>query len=266
MDQSNSKTLIKDILKDTLSKVLEDSKVPYSVHLAVIKKLEATLKAHRDDLASQQSDYLKQFNNFEKLIKECARELERRKIEKGDDGYTPIKGVDYFDGKDAYVDIDAIVSVILSKIQPQEQTPIPTIEEIIEAMPPQKNIDEESLAKSIVTLIKKKKLLSSGDINGMQGFSRDGINYRFEELMHGGGGSGGGSITYSYDLSSQCNGVNKVFTVPSNTNFVLLTGTDAPIVYKLGTDYTGSGTVTLTLTSQVNAPSTGATLILTYIV
>lgn len=133
-------------------------------------------------------------------------------------------------------------------------------------IPDAEEIDEEKLAKDIIALIKKKKLLNSSDINGMQGFSRDGINYRFEELMHGGGGSSGGSITYSFDLSSQCDGVNKIFTVPSNTNFVLLTGTDAPIIYKLNTDYTGSGTTTLTLTAAVFAPSSGATLILTYIV
>lgn len=82
---------------------------------------------------------------------------------------------------------------------------------------------------------------------------------------HGSGGaSGTSSVTYSTDLSAQCNGVNKVFTVPTNTAFILLTGTDSPQIYRPIVDYTGSGTTTLTLDAGVNAPSLGATLILTY--
>jgi hypothetical protein len=117
-----------------------------------------------------------------------------------------------------------------------------------------------------VKYIKKKKILTSNDISGLQTFSKDGINYRFEELMHGGGGSSGGSITYSKDISSQCDGNNKVFTVPANAYFISLTGSDSPIIYRPLVDYTGSGTTTLTIDALVNAPSLGATLIVTYAV
>lgn len=79
----------------------------------------------------------------------------------------------------------------------------------------------------------------------------------------GGSSTTSGSVTYSYDLSSQCNGVNKIFTIPAFTRIILLTGTDAPIIYKPTTDYVASG-ITLTLDALVNAPSTGATFILTY--
>lgn len=169
------------------------------------------------------------------------------------DGMTPVKGVDYFDGTDAVVDEEAIVQSVLDKIPPY----LPGKDAVV---------NEDEIIKSLLKTLKKKRILDVSYIKGLEGFSKDGINYRFEELMHGGGGTSAGSITYSVDLSSQCDGVNKVFTVPTNTNFVLLTGTDAPIIYKLNTDYTGSSTTTLTMTSQVNAPSLGATLILTYIV
>ncbi len=85
--------------------------------------------------------------------------------------------------------------------------------------------------------------------------------------FRGGGSSTGGTtgvITYSYDLSSFCDGVTKTFTVPANSGFILLSGSDAPNIYRPTVDYTGTGTTTLTLDALVNAPSLGATLVLTY--
>lgn len=169
----------------------------------------------------------------------------------GIDGYTPIKNKDYFDGIDGKTPTR---EDLLSLIVPL----IPSVTDGKDAV-----VDEDEIVKKLIKFIKKKKVLDVNDINGMQGFSKDGINYRFEELMHG-GGTTTSSIVYSEDLSSQCNGVNKVFTVPANTAFITLTGTDAPFTYRPVVDYTGSGTTTLTLDAGVNAPSSGATLILTY--
>lgn len=76
--------------------------------------------------------------------------------------------------------------------------------------------------------------------------------------------TGGGSSIKVADLSSQCNGSNKVFTIPALTTIIGLTGTDAPIVYRPTTDFTAAGT-TLTLGTGVTAPSQGATLLLTYV-
>lgn len=77
-------------------------------------------------------------------------------------------------------------------------------------------------------------------------------------------GRGTGSPVFTSDLSSQCDGANKTFTIPTNTRVLLLIGTDFPILYRPTTDYTVSGT-TLTLTSAVNAPSSGATLSVLYV-
>lgn len=77
---------------------------------------------------------------------------------------------------------------------------------------------------------------------------------------------GGGDIVEYYDLSSQCNGVLKTFTIPTNRKIVWVGGSDAPAgQYRQSTDYTGTGTRTLTLTSEVIAPSQGATLHILYI-
>jgi len=67
------------------------------------------------------------------------------------------------------------------------------------------------------------------------------------------------------DLSSQCDGATKVFTVPTHTGYIGLLGTDFPIVYRPVIDFDTSGT-TLTLTSEVPSPSSGATLIFQYYV
>lgn len=183
--------------------------------------------------------------------------------EKSEDGYTPIKGIDYFDGKDGETpEID--VERIKKDIQKEILSNLPKSEKGKDGKDAEP-IDEEKLLESMLKTLKKKRLLDVSYIKGLEGFSKDGINYRFEELMHGGGGTGGGVITYSVDLSSQCNGVNKVFTIPTFSSIILLTGTDSPQIYKPTTDYVATGT-TLTLQSGVNAPSLGATLILTYTV
>lgn len=63
------------------------------------------------------------------------------------------------------------------------------------------------------------------------------------------------------DLSSQCNGANKTFTVSGGfTTILMLVGTQFPIIYKPTTDYTSS-TPDITLTAEVGAPASGQTLI-----
>lgn len=74
--------------------------------------------------------------------------------------------------------------------------------------------------------------------------------------------SGGGTPKIA-DLSAQCDGSNKIFTIPEFTTILVLNGTDAPIIYRNSIDFTATGT-TLTLGAGVNAPSQGATLLLTY--
>ena len=70
---------------------------------------------------------------------------------------------------------------------------------------------------------------------------------------------------YDYDLTDQCNGVTKVFTIPANIRVVGVFGTQEPKNYRPGVDWTGSGTTTLTLTDEVGAPQTGQTLWIQYV-
>lgn len=77
---------------------------------------------------------------------------------------------------------------------------------------------------------------------------------------------GGGDIINYYDLTSQCDGLTKTFTVPINRKIIGVFGTQFPINLRPDIDWTGSGTTTLTLTSEVGAPQTGQTLWILYVV
>jgi len=119
---------------------------------------------------------------------------------------------------------------------------------------------EEIVAKH--KALPREKRISYFDLRDTPGVKM----YDEKRTIHRGGGTTVGSDILNYDLSSYTDGATKSFTVPANVRFVLLTGTDAPAGnYRPSVDYTGSGTTTLTLTSEVVAPSKGATLQLLYV-
>lgn len=71
---------------------------------------------------------------------------------------------------------------------------------------------------------------------------------------------------YVDDFSGQTNGSKKIFYLsrePLKTDTILVWGTDFPVILRPTTDFTVSGK-TLTLTSAVPAPSSGATLLVMY--
>lgn len=89
------------------------------------------------------------------------------------------------------------------------------------------------------------------------------------ELLSGyspGGGSGSGGNFTREDLSSQCDGSNKVFTLANSykTGSLQVMGTQFPIIYRPSTDFTESGDAEVTLTSEVGAPESGQTLVAIY--
>lgn len=47
-------------------------------------------------------------------------------------------------------------------------------------------VDKDLIFDYVVKNLKKKKLLDTSFIKGLEGFSMDGINYKFQEMMHGG--------------------------------------------------------------------------------
>ena len=76
------------------------------------------------------------------------------------------------------------------------------------------------------------------------------------------GGAARNAVEYT-DLSAQLNGSLKTFTVPRR-RFIMVLASFAPYVLRPETDYTGSGTYTLTITNEIPAErlATGQTLLL----
>jgi len=65
------------------------------------------------------------------------------------------------------------------------------------------------------------------------------------------------------DLTSQADGSTRTFTVPVHTRVIQVSTVSFPYVYRPTIDFTSAGT-TLTLTSEVDPPPTGDTLLFTY--
>ena len=197
---------------------------------------------------------------------------------KGEPGYTPKKGVDYFDGKPGkqgspgytpqpdidYPSVDKAQRLINGEVLRvlQELLKAGTLRRLVEASA-KETLNAETVARALERLQGKKRL-SYTALRDTPGF--DVSEHQKKQnagRIHRGGSS---RQTYYYDLTDQCNGALKSFTIPTNVRVVSVHGTDAPGgVYRPIVDWTGTGSTTLELTSAVAAPNTGATLYLIYV-
>lgn len=199
---------------------------------------------------------------------------------KGEPGRTPKKGVDYFDGKpgdpgytpQADVDYPSIesmsrmISASLETAVRQIEKKIP--KDLMSRRDVMKFVGKmmlsrtspAAIARGIEKLERKEKLDYHKGLKNQPGFD---VGAHQQRTLH----RGGASQVYEYDLSDQCNGVLRSFTIPTNIRIVAVLCTDAPGgFFRKNTDYTGSGTTTLVLSSSVAAPLSGATLSILYVV
>lgn len=231
-------------------------------------------------------------------VREIAKDIRGiTKGDKGDEAYTPQKGTDYFtedeinemvktvqnniripqDGKPGKnADETKIITAVLSKIKfpkglTREEIMSAVELEITNILSKHKTLTTDDVKKLVpkiqklfvpkenaeeiaraLEILKGKEKLDYFALKNLPDIPKG----EQQRTLHRGGQ---GLSVFSEPLSSQCNGVNKTFTVPIHTRALILIGTDAPILYARTTDFTTSG-VTLTLTAAVNAPSSGATL------
>ena len=149
---------------------------------------------------------------------------------------------DGIDGKDA--DEKRIVDDVLAKV------PTPPFLTSIEI-------------RDRLEILKDEERLDKSSIKGLE----DEINaLRKEIATKSSGGVRRVFQPYVDDFTASTNGSLKVFVLsraPLRTNTVQVFGTDFPTILRPTTDFTVSGK-TLTLTSAVPAPNTGATLLIHY--
>lgn len=200
---------------------------------------------------------------------------------KGKDGYTPQKGVDYFDGEKGEAGKDAeITPTIIKKIA--EQVKVPIVEKVIEKT---ETIREQPIVTEVVKenpfilkgteIVEKLEALSNDEslpieaikdlreeLDELKKIRSNGKSYSF----FGGGGGGGGRIVKVHDLTDQLNGVLKTFSLPAFWRIISVNSSSFPFVFRPTIDYTTSG-ATITFTSEIEASTTlatGQTLLVTY--
>lgn len=226
--------VVKDI-KDTSSKEWTDLKEAVK---AISDKLNSDVSTGMSDLEHKVSqvfigERLKKL--ADDLVKSSLEKVESKmaeidaRMEKVQDGYTPVKGKDYFDGRDGEHG---------NMLKPVE------VRDKLETLKGDERL-EQSAIKGLEEEIKA---------------------LRKEIATKASGGSRRVFQPYVDDFTASTNGVLKSFVLsrePLKTNTILVWGTDFPIILRPTTDFTVSGK-TLTLTSAVPAPNTGATLLIQY--
>ena len=146
------------------------------------------------------------------------------------------------------------------------------------------SVDKEAVREMVLEALEEikddnKKILDESGVEGIVKKHVVDINNRLAQQIatlrgdvmrnYGGHGGSGGTSTpiKQYSLSNQLNGVTKSFTIPANTSITAVLSSSVPFVFDPTTDYTGSGTTTITFGAGIDASSMlagGQTLIVQY--
>lgn len=249
MEDEKSVKLKRQIIEKGVKQLLDEAKVPLRAHLKVVKELKLALDRHKKD----QSDWKGVLDQHEKGLKTHA-ELSDKHVEQvnalgseiqrlSERDWTGPQGESGQDGNDAKeVDIEGLASLVLSRIPPAKDG--------IDGNHGKDGITHpvDALVEAVVARVQKGDVLHISHVKGASGFIKDGIRYRFEELMHGSGKSSG-STGFQQPTSGTVNGVNAVFvwaTAPS----VIVVDQGRPM-QKVSSDGTINWTGTTTTTLAV---------------
>ena len=121
---------------------------------------------------------------------------------------------------------------------------------------PGKSPDEEAIKENVITELKTDPKLVD--------YIKDLVRNTMISTKIMGGGGARANVKY-HDLTSLCDGSAKSFAIPSNKLILGVYSTQFPMIFRPIVDWTGSGTTTLTLTSEVGAPASGQTLYILYV-
>lgn len=178
------------IVERGIKSLLEEAKVPMRVHLKVVEALQKAFKDHTKD----RTDFRGQLDaatnaNWQMMeaMKQSVRTAEHLrsvphlKGEPGNPGRDGNDGVGTR-GKDGISpSIEDIVAAVLPRI--------PKAKDGKNADP----VNMETIINEVIKSIQKGDKLHISHVKGATGFIKDGIKYRYEELMHGSGTSSGGA-------------------------------------------------------------------------
>lgn len=162
------------------------------------------------------------------------------------DGYTPQKGVDYFDGTPGInADSSKVTKEVIKALEP---------------MIPKTGTGEEMIIK--INADKGLKKIKKEKIEGLEELENMAKTANANSRL---GLRAGGDTVYLKDFSSSTDGVTKSFTLPVNpSKIIMITQSDFPNVLFLNNGFTRSGAL-ITLTAS-NAPSSGSQLGCLYVI
>lgn len=262
------------------------------------KNLTEFLKKAQENLSKQIEKQLNEAENRHKELEELSKNTLRKLEEDGASNFSNLKRwvleqvgeyliSSRLDQKLAAVDNrlkelnsyrppdTSSIALQASKLVQQELLPlIPTVEKVEEKLP---EILPEILPKFGTSIRDGLELLHEDerlDVSAIKG-----LEEKIEELRKlisttkpvvfgGGGTAGGGRIVKSYDLSSQLDGVTKVFSLPAMWRIISIQSSSFPNAFRPTIDYTyDAGAHTLTFTSEIEASTTlaqGQTIIIIY--
>lgn len=187
----------RQIIEKGVQALLDEHKVPYRVHAAVLKRVGEIIQEHKADNAvarAERAIHEEMMASHKEMMKDHERQMQEwsdvvghvlsLKPKKGDPGNPGKPGAA---GKNADpVAIDVLARRVMSLIPTPE---MPSME-----FP---TLDEEALFIKFTKRLKKDKSMTISDLKDGQGFLFNGRKYRFEELMRGAGGSASGGTNVS---------------------------------------------------------------------
>lgn len=251
MDETQLKTLKHQILERGMKSLLDEAQVPMREHFKVLQVLHKRIQAHDESNKAHE----KVLDGHKQLISQVEGNMTRheghmeaheRQIAEWDQTATHLQSIEHLKGEPGEPgqpgmdgktpDIDFIISSVLQQIPTPENG-----EDGKDA-----EVDEDAIVQAVIKRLQKDKSLDLTHIKGAQKFIKDGVSYKIEELMHGGGGSKGGTFAIQIP-TGVVNGVNNTFvfvTAPSvivldNGNFMNKVSSDGTV------NWTGTTTVVL---------------------
>lgn len=192
----------RQIIEKGVQALLDEHKVPYRVHAAVLKRVGEIIQEHKADNAVARAEralHEEMMASHREVMKEHEAQLQEwADVVKHVLSLEPVKGDPGKPGKPGApgknadpVAVDVIARQVMSLLPPPEA---PSLES--------PGLDEEALFVRFTKRLKKDKSMTISDLKDGQGFLFNGRKYHFSELMKGGStATGGGANVATQQLT-----------------------------------------------------------------
>lgn len=218
------------IVTEGVKNLLEEAKVPLKYHLKVVEALHKAFADHKKDReahiatlskvqthlqgqATERELFKKSLTNYDLEVKRL-HTLPHIKGERGEAGKPGADGIARH-GKDG----------ISPKVEDVVRAMLPYIPKPREGRDGKNapGMEMDKIVEAVVKSLQQGDKLHISHVKGASGFIKDGIRYRYEELMHGGGSSTGGGITL-ITVTGTVDDSNVTFTATSQPTLLNING------------------------------------------